>query len=330
MNLSFDQIHAAARGTVRVTEENGVFRFYRFTEAQSAAYLAVGRRDFYEKSFASAGVRLAFFSNTEHLSFSFKPYSGSSRKWFSFDVCANGRIVAHGEYDRENDPATFRMDAALPAGEKKVEVYLPFSARVDLSDVAVDDGATFAPAPRAHTMIEFGDSITHGYDAHYPSLSYANRLAAMLDADPVNKGIGGDVFFPALLDGADACNAPDYVTVAYGTNDWGHRDPAETETAIRDFFQKLSARYPAAKIFAIGPIWRGDGEKTTTPFHAPVRVMESKIRERVADLPNVTVIPGEYLVPHSPDFFIPDCLHPNDFGFCLYAANLYEEIKKHL
>ena len=330
MKLTIDQIRSVTRGVVRVEEENGAARFYRFTDAQSNAYREIGNMDFYGKSFSSAGVRLAFVSNTERLSFSFLPYSGSSRKWLGFDLCVNSRIAAHREYNREDDPSTFRFEASLPAGEKTIELYLPFSARTDLFDVMIDDGATFLPVRRKHTMIQFGDSITHGYDSHYPSLSYANRVAYLLDADPVNKGIGGDRFFPALLDGSDVYDTPDYITVAYGTNDWSGREKERTETACREFYRKLSARYPASKIFAVTPIWRGDGDRLNTKFEAPVRVMDRLIGDCVSDLPNVTLISGESLVPHSPDFFVADCLHPNDFGFCLYAANLYEEIRKHL
>ncbi len=331
MKLSLDQIRAVTRGVVRVTEENDAFRFFRFTNAQSAAYHAAGKEDFYRKSFSSAGIRLAFFSNTGRLSFSFVPSSGSSRKWFGFDVCTNGRITDHREYNREDDPATFHFETSFAPGEKKIEVYFPFSARVDLFDVTVDDGATLVPARRSRTMIAFGDSITHGYDSHYPSLSYANRLSVMLDADTVNKGIGGDIFFPALLDeGDDAYENPDYITVAYGTNDWRGHPKAKTENACREFYQKLSSRYPMSKIFAITPIWRGDENTNATDFGAPLRVMDRVIGERVADLPNVTLISGEWLVPHTPDFFISDVLHPNELGFALYAANLFEEIKKHL
>lgn len=331
MKLTIDQIRSVTRGAIRTEEENGAMRFYRFTEAQSNAYLAIENKDFHKKSYASAGVRLAFVSNTEQLSFSFLPYSGSSRKWFGFDVCVNGRISAHREYNLEDDPAAFRFETSLPAGEKTIELYLPFSVRTDLFDVTIDDGATFSPARRTHTMIEFGDSITHGYDSHYPSLSYANRIAALLDADPVNKGIGGDTFFPALLDeGDDAYEMPDYITVAYGVNDWSSRDRETVEKTCREFYRKLSARYPASKIFAITPIWCGHSNKPAQKFGTPLREMDRLIGDCIADLPNVTAIPGSMLVPHSPDFFVSDCVHPNELGFCLYAANLFEEIKKHL
>ena len=79
----------------------------------------------------------------------------------------------------------------------------------------LDDGATIEGLYRKYKMISFGDSITHGYDAIYPSLSYASQLAQNLDAEQLNKGIGGDIFFPALLDEKDAFE-PDFITVAYG------------------------------------------------------------------------------------------------------------------
>lgn len=329
MKLTLDQLRSVTFGTARVSEENGVVRFFRFTNAQSNAYLAAGNDYFYTKSFAAAGVRFAFFSNTSRLSFSYTAYKGASRPWFGFDIYADNRMVAHREYALGEEPASFRTEAELPAGEKKIEVYLPFSARIDLSDFSIDDGATLTPAPRSRTMYAFGDSITHGYDSHYPSLSYVNRLAFLLDADPVNKGIGGDVFFPDLLDeGGDAYDAPDDITVAYGTNDWSGQSRERTEVACRAFYQKLSLRYPSSRIFAVTPVWRGDGETRVTRFGGPLRGMDRLIADCVADLPNVSLVSGEFLIPHAPEFFIPDRLHPNELGFLLYAANLREEILK--
>ena len=333
MILTIDQIRSIAKGVVRVGEEEGGYvRFYRFTEAQSQAYFATGNMAFYDKTYASAGVRLAFVSNTETLSFRFRPYSASSRKWFSFDLREGDRIVAHKEYNREDDPASFHFEVELGAGEKRLELYLPFSARTDLCDVTIDDGATLKPLCRRHTMIEFGDSITHGYDGHFPSLSYANRLAALLDADSINKGIGGDTFFPELLESdGDLYDAPDYITVAYGTNDWAVYPKEKTEIACRAFYKALSARYPKAKIFAITPLWRGDfGDRASGAFGAPLRQMDKLIGDAVRDIPNLTLILGENLVPHERAFFSEDFLHPSDLGFSQYAANLYEEIQKHL
>ena len=331
MKLTIDQIRAVTRGVVCVKEEGKLIRLYRFTEGQSQAYFDAGKMDFYKKTFASAGVRLAFISDTERLSFAFEPHMASSRKWFSLDVRVNNRIAAHREYNRNDDPANFRFETTFGAGEKKIELYLPFSARMDLYDTEIDDGAIFTPIRRAHTMYEFGDSITHGYDGHYPSLSYANRLAALLDADPVNKGIGGDIFFPELVNkGSDAFESPDYITVAYGVNDWATCEREKVEENCRAFYATLSKRYPNSRIFAVTPIWCTFADKSPEKFGAPLREMDRLIGDRIADLPNVTLICGDTLVPHTPDFFTEDGLHPNDLGFCLYGENLWKEIKRRL
>ena len=68
-------------------------------------------------------------------------------------------------------------------------------------------------------LLAFGDSITQGVDVVHPSLAYAPTLARLMDADSRNKGIGGEVFFPALLEEKEDLD-PDFVTVAYGSNDW--------------------------------------------------------------------------------------------------------------
>lgn len=46
----------------------------------------------------------------------------------------------------------------------------------------------------------YGDSITQGYDALFPSYSYINRFSMYLDAFIYNKAIGGDIFRPALIE----------------------------------------------------------------------------------------------------------------------------------
>lgn len=328
MKLTFEQMKEIVRGTVRMTEENGAYHFYRFTEAQVAAYLKVSPNDFYKKTFATSGVRLAMKTDSRTLNFDFKTSYGSSREYAFFDVYVNGAFVKHFGCDG-NAMMDGRAVISLPAGEKTVEVYFPWSRDAVLSNVEIDDGATLAGVTRSKKMISFGDSITHGYDAINPSLSYASQLARLLDAEQVNKGIGGDIFFPALLDEKDPFD-PDYITVAYGTNDWS-KCPRETfEANCRAFYTRLSELYPNAKIYAITPIWRGDWNRKVCGFGSPVTGICPVITEICKDLPNVTVINPYNFVPHRKDFFADAYLHPNDIGFCLYAEGLYREIVKTL
>lgn len=328
MKLTLEQVKEITRGTVRVTEKDGKFHFYRFTEAQEKAYLAVSPKDFYKKSFATAGVRLAFRTDSRSVSFDFETSSASSRAYAYFDVYVNGAFDRHFGCTG-NVMVNGSALIPLAEGEKTVEIYFPWSRCAVVSNLTIDDGASLSGVTRSKTMISFGDSITHGYDAMNPSLSYASQLARLLDAEQLNKGIGGDIFFPALLDEKDPID-PDYITVAYGTNDWS-KCPRETfEKNCTEFYTRLSALYPNAKIFAITPIWRGDWNRKVCGFGSPVTNVCPVITEICKDLPNVTVVNPYNFVPHRKEFFADAYLHPNDIGFCLYAEGLYKEIVKHI
>ena len=326
MILNLQQLRDITVGAVRIEEENGSFRFYRFTEQQTNNYLNAGQHDFYARCTNTAGVRFAFVTNSATLSFDYTS-KNRARDFFFFDVYKNGAMIAHfGE--NPISKTILHAEVALGEGEKLVEVYFPWSTAAILSNVALDDEATILPHRRAHTAIHFGDSITQGLDADYPSLTYAQRLGRMLDIDAINKAIAGDTFCPdILLTEAENLN-PDLVTVSYGTNDWSHD---VTQDQLRDscrrFCQQISKFYPNAKIFVISPIWRLNYDKVTA-FNAPAYAVHDVIVEAIEGIPNATAIRGWNLAPQLPQFYSDGYLHPNDEGFSTYAENLYLEIKK--
>lgn len=326
MKLNLEQIKAITRGAVEVTEENGCFRFYRFTAAQRELYGTL-RPQFEEKVRATAGVRLSMETDSDLLRFDYCLKTGSSRPYGYFDVYENGILKYHFG-DKVPGMTEGRGEVTLTPGMKKVEVYFPWSCVTGLSNVEVSDGAQVKPTKKTRRMIAFGDSITQGYTALYPSLSYMSRLTDMLDAECFNKAIGGDRFFPELAESADP-QEPDLITVAYGTNDWSHDLRETVEDNCRKFYQALAGRYPNARIFAITPIWRKDGDKET-PFGAAQPEVSELIAHICKDIPGVTVIRGVGFVPWLEEFFEDERLHPNDMGFDFYARNLYNALIPHL
>ena len=328
MNLGFNKIKEIILGVAYTEEKDGMLCLHRFTKEQEEMYKPYNI-DFYNKTFATAGVRLEFLTDSTSLFLSANISPASSRKFFSFDIYVNGSLVKTAMGDMPSDSADFEFEAKLGKGDKKVAVYFPWSAVARIRSFSLDDGSVATPVSKPHTMISFGDSITHGYDANNPSFSYASRLADALSCEAVNKGIGGEVFYPTLATLKDDIS-PDYITVAYGTNDWYFcKSVEEFDKKCKDFYENLSASYPSSKIFAITPIWRGDWKKNENHF-APFEHIYNTIKSVAASLPNVTLIDGIDLVPHDKTCFSPDVLHPNDEGFRHYANNLYAEIKKYI
>ena len=323
--LDFNIIIPAIRGTAKILEENGRLWLYRFTDAQTEAYRAYSD-DFYNKTKATAGVRLEFITDSETLTLKGEAVAASSRKFFAFDVYVNGSLVSHLLQSDEDGATPYTLTSKLGKGDtKKVCIYFPWSAQANIASLELDSGASFEPYIRPYKMLCFGDSITHGYDALNPSFSYASRLADLLRADHINKGIGGEVFFPPLAENRDLVE-PDYITVAYGTNDWSHSPKEDFEKNSRLFYEALSKHYPNAKIFALAPVWRENYNTKVTPIGDFSNVAKT-FSEIAASLPNVTLIDCFDFIPHETQYYVADVLHPNDAGFYHYAAELYKAIK---
>lgn len=327
MKVNFEILKDAYFGAERVWEEDGKVYASRYTAAEEDVYKYGDRPDFYTKSLMSSGIRISFVSDTESLKFGYDIESMLSAKDIearniaNIDVYVDGVLSHHfgnGTDVRENS-----ADVKLSSGEKHIEIYLPWFARAIIYDFEIDDGASFTPKKRNKTMVCYGDSITQGYDALYPSLTYASIVSRLLDADSVNKAIGGEKFRPELL--IEKNGSPDYITVAYGINDWACFERDFVDKRSREFYERVSELYPDSKIFVITPIrYLND---SVSSFGSPACVMDEFLRKNCEGLPNVTVINGWYLTPALPEFYSDKVLHPNDMGFSVYAENLYKAIR---
>jgi len=319
-------VRAAAHGAVRIEASGRFWRFRRFTEAEEACYAAHRGERLAGFTRCTSGIRLAFRTDADSLAFDYRmEHCGTGLRYGYIDVTADGKQVGFiGAPD--GMPITGHAEVTLPAGEKLVEIWLPAWGRDgQLADITLPGGASFAPVEYSRRLLLYGDSITHGCNAPHPSQNYAALLAGKFGADLVNKGIGGDYFFPELLD-CETGWEPDIVTAAYGTNNWSDLPRERTERDCVDFYRKLSAKFPSSKIYAVTPIWRADSQRETL-FGEPTHRMEALIRRACEGLSNVTVVDGWELVPHDPELYADQFLHPNEAGFAHYADNLYAAIR---
>lgn len=337
MKLDVERIREITTGAVRVEEKKGMVCFFRFTPEQEELYEKTNE-SFYRKTFSTAGVRLVFRTDSKNLFLKIGTAPSTTRIYFSLDVLVDGNMI--GSIDNFSDTSLPRnyTTADLPLGEfsksfdlgdgiKTVTVHFPWSVVTVLKEMSVDDNAFIQGVRPAKKLLVFGDSITHGYDALHPSNRYIAKLADALEAEEISKAIGGERFFPRLASLKDHVS-PDYIIVAYGTNDWRHRTERSFASKCTRFFSALSKKYPRAKIFAVTPIWRKDADEDA--LCGPFSKADEFIADAVKDLENVTLIHGIDLVPHQTRYFADGKLHPRDSGFDYQYKRLYKEIKKHI
>ena len=324
MKLTATELLGLSHGALGVGESEGYVSLYRFSETQREYYQQTNPH-FFEKALATASVRLETVTDATAMCFSYRAKKTSGRTFCYFDLLVDGVLSAHvGKEIEGADEGTVTLP--LPEGTHRVALYFPALFEVRVKDVVLE-GATFAlPVQKSLSMLALGDSITQGYDAVYPSLSYANVVADTLGATLLNQAIGGEVFNPGVVDGHLGFT-PDMVTVAYGTNDYTFRKKEEIKRDAAEFYARVRRAYPTSKIFAILPIWRADCDAVTEAgSFEEVRLMV----RAAAEAEGLTVLDGLSFVPHLPDFFSDGYLHPNDLGFGCYAKALLSDLKKHL
>ena len=252
MNLNLSQIKEITLGAIRIEENESGFNFYRFTKEQEELYKNRSA-EFYMKSFATSGVRMHFHTNSETLFLRTDVIPGSSRSYFAFDVLVNGeKIDTLANFSDLELPShyayisypigEFSKEFQLGEGEKDVCIYFPWSAKATVKEITLDDNSFIKPIKPSKKILCFGDSITQGYDSLSPSKKYISRVANMLDAEEFNKAIGGEVFFPELAATKEDFE-PDYITVAYGTNDWARGTREDFEKNCKEFFFNFIINY---------------------------------------------------------------------------------------
>lgn len=325
MVLNNVQIKSIATNCIDVrTRHNGRTEFIRFTDKQTEIYK---NRNFVGQPPCNSGVCLDFTYNGEIIAFEFDIISRTSRNFISFDLY-DGEVMVHSLFtyaDSEGQRQFFYKFADKK--ERRVRIFLPYSCGIELWNFILDDGSTFTPTSKEGRLklLCIGDSITHGYDTHYTSMSYATTVARHFDALYLNHGVGGYVFLAESLD-EELPFDPEVITVAYGTNDWGRygADEGKYFDAVNEYCDKLCEIYPKAKIFGILPVWRADEDRR------PERMSFERVYEILRDVytaHGINIIDGALAVPQMRNFYT-DGLHPNTIGQHVYAQFVIEALEK--
>ncbi len=324
MKLTLDDIKNITTGAKDILHINGKYCFYRLDKEE----MEVISHPF---MFAPAGVQMKFKTDGRLLRLKVNVRKALPiRSFFSFDVFVNGDMVGTiqnfkdeeciGAYSTKEYPlGSFSGEFELPMGENIVKIVFPHSLAADVEEVELEGATYCTPVKYDKKIIFYGDSITQGFDALYPSKTYAVQLAEALGAEIINKAIGGAGFSPAFAQ-IPRDEKADLVIVSYGTNDWGGYDLETLKNNTKGFLEGIKQNYPETPVYVLTPLWRADWQepKKGGTFQENFDV----INETFGKEENMTVIPGIDLVPHDTNLFGDLWLHPNEKGFEYYFDNL--------
>lgn len=226
------------------------------------------------------------------------------------DVVIDGTLVRRAP--------TVHVDG-LPAGRKRVRVWLPQSSQVSLG--ALDVRGDVAPAPEGPRWIAYGSSITQCRLAAGPSETWPALVATALGWSLRCLGFAGECHLDPAVARFIRDTEADVISLCVGVNIHGAASfSARTlGPALEGFVRTIREGHPDTPILL------------TTPLHAPEREQQpnalgltlADVRAEVAAAaPDLPVVDGTSILGPADAGLLDDGLHPGAEGYRLIADRL--------
>ncbi|MEQ8673586.1 MAG: SGNH/GDSL hydrolase family protein [Aggregatilineales bacterium] len=176
--------------------------------------------------------------------------------------------------------------------------------------------------------IAYGTSITQGYSASRPHLSWVSLVAQALNADLINLGMGGSAYCEKeLADYIAGRTDWDIATLGLSVNMVALFSAEDFEARVTYLINTIANSNPNRSIVCITlfPYFRDLDEQENWKSNT----FRDIVRHVVADCPhdNVHLVEGTDLLPAFSGL-TDDILHPSDLGMITIAQNLLPTMRK--
>ncbi|MFD5026363.1 GDSL-type esterase/lipase family protein [Streptomyces sp. NPDC058373] len=241
-------------------------------------------------------------------------------------------------------PGTVRF-AALPAGVKDVEIWLPHNEAAELLALRTDAPVEPIPGGDRRVWLHHGSSISHGSDAASPTTTWPALAASLGGVELVNLGLGGSALLDPFTARTLRDTPADLISLKIGIN-LVNADLMRLRAftpAVHGFLDTVREGHPTTPLLVVTPILCPIHEDTPGPsapdfsdigagrlrFKAagdPAERAAGKltlnvirdeltriVRQRSADDPHLHLLDGRELYGEADaaELPLPDQLHPD-------------------
>jgi lysophospholipase L1-like esterase len=227
----------------------------------------------------------------------------------------------------------------LPVQGGRYTLYLPYRDEVELIGLEADGRLEPATADEPR-WVAYGDSITHGWCASDPGLTYPAIAAREFGLHHTNLGFAGSARGEFSAAATVAALPADVISFAFGTNvmsaEW--HDRASWRETFRVFVEIVREAHPDAPILVVSPIHRasrspGDrmpaGRYEQTPTRRGTRLQDLREAEREVVLlkqqegdGNLHFMSGLDVIGEGDTHLLADGIHPTDEGLAQMATSI--------
>lgn len=240
-----------------------------------------------------SGVRLALRTEARVIELITHPtrvaYRGADRARGALDIFVNGDLFARDtltggdvvEVDLTSGVSTSRRGEShvsrilgLPAGDKRVEIWLPHNETIELVNLQAD-APLRSDDQRQPVWVHHGSSISHGSNAAAPSETWPAIAARAAHIDLHNLGFGGSALVDPFMARVIRDTPADVISVGLGIN-VVNTDAMRLRAfipAVHGFLDTIRDGHPTTPILLISPIFAGIHETTPGPGAVDVETL---------------------------------------------------------
>ncbi|KAK1185015.1 GDSL-type esterase/lipase family protein [Streptomyces sp. NBS 14/10] len=248
---------------------------------------------------------------------------------------------------RPGEPATVRFRIGERARERRVEIWLPVDASLQLLDVRVPDGASLRPAPASGPLwVHHGSSISQCAEADRPTGTWPALVARSASRSLLNLGLGGECHLDPFMARAIRDLPASVISLELGINVVNGATMRERTfvPALHGFLDTIRDGHPDTPVLIVSPIVCPAAETRPGPtlvdadhrvytVDRPAELANGALTlTRVRDLlalhvekrrkagdGNLHLVDGTTLFGPDDLADFPDGLHPNAAGYALMA-----------
>ena len=270
---------------------------------------------FRERAVMPAGVRVTTVSDTDSIAMEVAP-ADAARK---FDLLVNGVFLSRVELDAGQTTVQFDN---LPAGEHRLEIWLPQGAEVTVRNVSIADGATAAAyVDDRPKWTVYGSSITHCGSAAGPSETWPALVATRFNLNLNCMGYGGNCQMEPIVTRMIRDLPADYISTCVGINVMGAASLNYRTFRAAVIGMIVTARdlHPDTPMVVVSPISNPPREETPNAAEMTLVKMREAILDAVESLQKygdtqLIYQDGLELFGHDLVHHMPDKLHPDAAG----------------
>lgn len=277
--------------------------------------------DLADRAATQAGIRLAFHSNTQHLTGMIVPFEGAQ----NIDLYVDGALFGTADF---TDKSTFIFND-LPAGEKLLELWLPHRGDFALRQLEIDENATLSPHQDTRSKwMTYGSSITHCGEAASPSFTWPGVVARGRDLNLTCLGYGGQCHLDIQIGRMMRDLPADHISICAGINIYGNSslNARSFGSSLIGFVQLLREKHAVTPLALISPIYSFDRETTKNAAGWTLQEYRQAVAEAVQTLQdygdkNIIYVNGLDLFNEDLGHLMPDNLHPDAEGYVAMGEN---------